>query len=154
MPGGGGCRNRHGGQPQRDHAAGLTLHVRARRAGARVVIYAAGPHAAVAAHFAGAYALVDRRADPRVLVDAVVAAGGGERRLPVLSAGMRRRAAAVLDPTDRAILAMRLAGTARGEIAETVGLTVSQLDGRSAAILAALAGRAQREEVSSLAHVA
>jgi len=142
------------GQPQRDHAPGLTLRVRARQPGARVVIYAGGAHAAVAATFAGAYALVDRRADPRVLVEAVVAAGGGERRLPVLSAGMRRRAAAVLEPTDRAILAMRLAGTARGEIAETVGLTVSQLDGRSAAILAALAGRAQREEVSSLAHVA
>ena len=121
MPGGGGCRNRHGGQPQRDHAAGLTLHVRARRAGARVVIYAAGPHAAVAAHFAGAYALVD----PRVLVEVVVAAGGGERRLPLLSAAMRRRAAAALEPADRAILAMRLAGTSRAETAETAQMTVS-----------------------------
>ena len=153
MPGGGGCRNRHGGQPQRDHAAGLTLRVRARRAGARVVIYAAGPHAAVAAHFAGAYALVDRRADPRVLVEAVVAAGGGERRLPLLSAAIRRRAAAAIEPADRAILAMRLAGTARAETAETAQMTVSQLDGRSASILAALAGRT-RMEGSSLAHVA
>jgi DNA-binding NarL/FixJ family response regulator len=141
------------GQPQRDHAAGLTLRVRGRRPGARVVIYAGGPHAAVAATFAGAYALVDRRADTRVLVEAVVAAGGGERRLPILTAGMRRRAAAVLEPVDRAILAMRLAGTSRAETAETVGLTVFQLDGRNAAILAALAGRAHRKE-SSLAHVA
>ena len=99
--------------------------MRARRAGARVVIYAAGPHAAVAAHFAGAYALVDRRADPRVLVEAVVAAGGGERRLPLLSAAMRRRAAAALEPADRAILAMRLAGTSRAETAETAQMTVS-----------------------------
>jgi DNA-binding NarL/FixJ family response regulator len=141
------------GQPQRDHAAGLALRVRARNPSARVVIYAGGAHAAVAATFAGAYALVDRRADPRVLVEAVAAAGGGERRLPLLTAAMRRRAAAALEPADRAILAMRLAGTARGEIAETVGITPAQLDGRCASILAELAGRA-RASASSLAHVA
>jgi DNA-binding NarL/FixJ family response regulator len=141
------------GQPQRDHAAGLALRVRARHPSARVVIYAGGAHTAVSATFAGAIALVDRRADPRALVETVVAAGGGERRLPQLTAGMRRRAAEQLEPADRAILAMRLAGTSRAEIAATVGITAQQLDGRCAGILAELAGRA-RTGASSLAHVA
>ena len=141
------------GRPQRDHPAGLALRVRARHPHTRVVIYAGGEHIAVAAAFAGAHALVDRRADARVLVETVVAVGGGERRLPVLTAGMRRRAAALLEPSDRAILAMRLAGTSRREIAETVGLTRGQLDGRCAGILAILAGRA-RVLASSFAHVA
>jgi hypothetical protein len=66
---------------------------------------------------------------------------------------MRRRAAAELDAADRAILAMRLAGTHRREIADTVGITLAQLDGRSAGILATLAGRARMNR-SSLAHVA
>jgi len=141
------------GQPQRDHAAGLALRVRGQHPSTRVVIYAGGPHAAVAATFAGAYALVDRRAEERVLVETVAAVGGGERRLPLLTAAMRRHAAAALEPADRAILAMRLAGTSRAEIAATVGITPAQLDGRSAGILATLAGRA-RTSASSLAHVA
>jgi DNA-binding NarL/FixJ family response regulator len=141
------------GQPQRDHAAGLTLRVRSRHPSSRVVVYAGGAHAAVSALFAGAHALVDRGAEPRALVETVVAVGGGVRRLPVLTAGMRRRAAAQLEPADRAILAMRLAGTPRAEIAETVGIPPALLAGRCAAILAALAGRA-RMRTSSLAHVA
>ena len=144
------------GQPQRDHAPGLALRVRERRPGSRVVIYAGGTHIAVAATFAGAYALVDRAAHERVLIEAVVAVGRGERRLPLLSAGMRRRAAALLEPADRAILAMRLAGTPPREIADTVGITRTQLSGRSAGILAILAGRARREPIvsSAEAHVA
>ena len=144
------------GRPQRDNAPGLALRVRARHPGCRVVIYSGGEHIAVASAFAGATALVDRAADERALVDTVVAAGSGERRLPMLSAGMRRRAAESLDPADRAILAMRLAGTASREIAETVGIERGQLDGRFAGILAQLAGRARRAPVleSSQAHVA
>jgi DNA-binding NarL/FixJ family response regulator len=144
------------GQPQRDHAPGLCLRVRARHPRCRVVIYAGGEHVAVAAAFAGAFALVDRSADMRALVDAVVAAGSGERRLPPLTASMRRQAAERLDPADRAILAMRLAGTAPHEIAETVGIARAQLDGRFAGILAELAGRARPAATgaSSRAHVA
>jgi DNA-binding NarL/FixJ family response regulator len=147
------------GQPQRDHAPGLCLRVRARAGGIpnpRVVIYAGGENVAVGAAFAGASALVDRSADTRALVDAVVAAGNGERRLPPLTASMRRQAAERLDPADRAILAMRLAGTAPREIAERVGIARAQLDGRFAAILAELAGRARPAApgASSHAHVA
>jgi hypothetical protein len=57
------------------------------------------------------------------LVDAVVAARNGERRLPLLGASMRWQAAARLGPADRPILAMRLACTSPNEIAGTVGIT-------------------------------
>jgi hypothetical protein len=68
----------------------------------------------------------------------------------------RRIEAKGWEVTDRAILATRLAGTAPHEIAETVGIQRSQLDGRFAAILAELAGRARRDAVSARhrAHVA
>ena len=70
------------------------------------------------------------RRTPRDLVDAVRAAGRGERALPEPTAGQQRRAAAGLGHVDRAIVAMRLAGTASQDIAMTVGLSPAQYAGR------------------------
>ncbi len=68
------------------------------------------------------------------------AAGRGERALPEPTAGQQRRAAAGLGHVDRAIVAMRLAGTASQDIAMTVGLSRAQLAGRLAEIVAVLRG--------------
>jgi hypothetical protein len=47
---------------------------------------------------------------------------------------------------------LRIAGTSPNEIAETVGITRPQLDGRFAGILAELTGSARREEGSDTSH--
>ena len=51
---------------------------------------------------------------------------------------MQARAAARLDPRDRPIFAMRLAGTSPRDIAGVVGMTVSALNARVQAIVAQL----------------
>jgi|SRR5215207_1088278 len=97
------------------------------------------------------------------------AAGAAPSALPRRDLRRRRAPAAAADSVDTAV-GRRAAGchrsrdpspcgwraTAPHEIAETVGIERSQLDGRFAAILAELAGRATRrgKRASSRAHVA
>jgi DNA-binding NarL/FixJ family response regulator len=139
----------------------LCLAVRARQPKARVVLHGdasagglasldglapgARPSGAglwgaviVAAAFAGASALVDKRCGPAQLVAAI----RGENALPVITPRLQRHAAAKLDPTERAILAMRLAGTPDREIAATVDIDPRALGARNARIVAVLSGRA------------
>jgi DNA-binding NarL/FixJ family response regulator len=118
----------------------LCLAVRARHPKARVVLHAAdaGFAMVVPAAFAGAHALVDKRCSPAELVAAIRAENG----LPVITPRLQRHAAAQLDPTDRAILAMRLAGTPDREIAATVGMDPRALGARNAHIVDLLSGRA------------
>jgi DNA-binding NarL/FixJ family response regulator len=99
----------------------------------RVVLYADGA-AIVPAAFAGAAAIVDKAAATHELLAAV----RGERALPPITPRQQRSAAARLGGIDRAILAMRLAGTPDREIATTVGMSRRDLRARYAAILAAL----------------
>jgi hypothetical protein len=47
---------------------------------------------------------------------------------------------------------LRIAGTSPNEIAETVGITRPQLDGRFAGLLAELTGSVRREEGSDTSH--
>lgn len=103
----------------------------------RVVLYAAEPtpELLLAAEVAGADGVVDKAADPRELLRAV----RGERVLPDVPPPLRARAAERLDHRDRAIFAMRLAGTSPREIASVVGLTVAALNARVQAIVAQLA---------------
>ncbi|MBE2318945.1 response regulator transcription factor [Solirubrobacter sp. CPCC 204708] len=96
---------------------------------ARVVVHATGVDV-VRATFAGAAALVDKAAPAHELLAAV----RGERPLPPITPGAQRRAAEALSRTDRAILAMRLAGTSDHDIAGVVGLSREALAGRCAAI--------------------
>jgi hypothetical protein len=100
------------------------------------VLHGGGDAALVPAAFAGADALIDRSATVRELVETL-----REPRLPELSARQRARAAERLDHADRAIFAMRLAGTARADIAKVAGIHPSELHGRLAAVAAQLAGR-------------
>jgi len=63
----------------------------------------------------------------------------GERVLPVVGLREQARAAARLDPPDRPIFAMRLAGHSPREIASIVGINVAALNARVQAIVTRLA---------------
>jgi DNA-binding NarL/FixJ family response regulator len=130
--------------PGRDGLA-LTLHLKRQLHAPRVVLHS-GPEAGdltVAARFAGADALV-AKADTRLaLLRAIRGAATGDdgrSARPPLDPMLQARAAAGLDPVDRALFAMRLAGTPPGEIAQTLGLPVAALPERVEAVLAQLAG--------------
>ncbi|MGO9961221.1 MAG: response regulator transcription factor [Solirubrobacteraceae bacterium] len=103
----------------------------------RVVIYSAYCDAALAAAcvVAEAEALVSKGGVAAELCDAVRAAAVGQTRLPRvaprLADAMRRR----LEPEDQAIFGMLLAGTDRGEIATTLGISATGLDARMWAML-------------------
>jgi DNA-binding NarL/FixJ family response regulator len=102
----------------------------------RVLLYVADPSPEVllAAEVAGADGVIDKAADTGELLRAV----RGERVLPAVGLRERARAAARLDPRDRPIFAMRLAGTAPRDIANVVGMTVAALNARVQAIVAQL----------------
>lgn len=112
--------------------------VRARHS-ARVVAHMADGDL-VRAAFAGAAALVDKAAPAHELLAAI----RGERPLPPITPHAQRRAAQPLDTTDRAILAMRLAGTSDRDIAGVVGLSREALSSRCAAILSVAVGALDR----------
>jgi DNA-binding NarL/FixJ family response regulator len=116
----------------------LCLAVRARHPQTRVVLHAAhgGFSMVVPAAFAGAHALVDKRCSPAELVAAI----RGEHPLPVITPRLQRHAAAQLGPTERAILAMRLAGTPDREIAATIGMDPRAIGARNAQIVDRLSG--------------
>jgi DNA-binding NarL/FixJ family response regulator len=126
------------GRPRGDEPLVLCLRIRARSPRTRLVFYADGDDVAVPAHFAGIDAVVDRAAEPRELLAAL----RGERALPELRVAAQRSAAERLDARDRAIFAMRLAGTAPHEIAGTLGLTLPGLSRHLGRIVALLRGAA------------
>jgi DNA-binding NarL/FixJ family response regulator len=119
----------------------LCMRVRVRQFRARVVVYAAqtGFDTIVPATFAGAHAVVDKAAD---LGDLLAAVRTPAPQLPALTPLMQRRAAARLEPLDRAILAMTLAGTPARDVARIVGLGSVALAARRARLLAVLCGPA------------
>ena len=92
----------------------------------------------VAAALAGAGAVVNKSSPPDALLEAIRTVAGAPQMLPPVSLRMRREAAARLDPPDRSILALRLAGYAVGEIAETLRLPARAVRDRLAAIIAGL----------------
>ena len=69
------------------------------------------------------------------------AVAAGEQVMPRLPLPLRSRAAARLDGADRAIFAMRMAGTSSHDIASVAGIHRSEVHGRLAAIAARLDGR-------------
>ena len=130
------------GEPDGEDQLALCLDVAAKLPRARVVVVAEDPGLALAAAFARVDGVVPATADVCALLDVLRAAARGEHCLPAVPAAVQRRAAARLGTHDRAILAMRLAGTAERDIAVTVGLRRGQLAGRYARIVAALRGGA------------
>jgi DNA-binding NarL/FixJ family response regulator len=113
--------------------------VRARVAGrARVVLYAGRvtPTLVLAAAVAGIDAVVDKTGD--ALPEAIRAVAAGERVLPAIDPREHARAARRLDPRDRPIFAMRLAGTSPRDIAAVAGLGIAALNARITAIVGQL----------------
>jgi DNA-binding NarL/FixJ family response regulator len=113
----------------------LCLRLKDRTSAPRVVLHGAGDDDLVPAAFAGADAVLDRAAPVRELLETL-----RDPKLPAVGARRRARAAEPLTPTDRAIFAMRLAGTARADIAKVAGLHPSEVHSRLSAIASKLAG--------------
>jgi DNA-binding NarL/FixJ family response regulator len=118
----------------------LCLQMKAGLARPRVVLHASEVRTAaiVPARLAGADGIVDKAADARELLHAIRTAAGGESALPRITPRLQTDAAMRLAPQDRAIFAMRLAGTSAVDIAATMRLDAEALEARTAAILATL----------------
>jgi DNA-binding NarL/FixJ family response regulator len=125
--------------PGRD---GLELSLRiTRRPGAPgVVLYTANADDALiaAGAVAGAGAVVGKAGSPTELLAAVRSVAHFPRAPAPVSLRMRRAAAERLDPSDRAIFAMRLSGDQPPEISRTLGLSQPAVRGRLGAIIARL----------------
>jgi DNA-binding NarL/FixJ family response regulator len=106
---------------------------------ARVVLYAASvtPELLLAARVAGVAAVVDKADGDLLITLRRVHAGAAE--VPPVDPVQHARLASRLDPRDRPIFAMRLAGTAPRDIASVAGLGVAALNARLAAIVRVLA---------------
>jgi len=106
---------------------------------ARVVLYSSPvtPAIVLAASVAGFAGVVDK-ADG-ALLDTLRAVHDGVRMVPAVAPRDHAFAARRLDPRDRPIFAMRLAGTSPREIADVVGVGVAALNARIAAITRQLA---------------
>jgi DNA-binding NarL/FixJ family response regulator len=128
-----------------EDGAGLAtcLRITARPFGPRVIVWASnsGPDTIAAAAVAGVGAIVDKAAGERDVLQAVRAVGRGERLLAPLTPALQSAAARRLDAVDRAIFAMRLAGTRPRDIAGVVGLDPRALEARTVAIVTALGTR-------------
>jgi DNA-binding NarL/FixJ family response regulator len=124
--------------PGRDGLA-LCLDIKHRLQAPAVVLYPASiPEAlVVAGAVAGADAVVGKSSSSGALLEAIREVARAPRVLPI-SRRMRIGAAAMLDPADHAILAMRLAGTAGADIGAVLGLPAPEITDRIAAIVAAL----------------
>jgi DNA-binding NarL/FixJ family response regulator len=122
-------------------ALALCLQITSRLLGPRVVLFDSDVthDKLVPAALAGADAMADKAGDVRDLLQAIRTVARGEAALPRITPRLQNDAARRLEAEDHAIFAMRLAGTAPGDIAATIGLSAREVDVRSAAILAALA---------------
>jgi len=119
------------------HGLALSLRLKRRSAGPRIVLHSGrgGQLLTVAAAIAGVDAVVAKSDTERALLEAIRAAARGAQALPAVSLRAQARAAARLEPLDRAILAMRLAGTSWAEIAATLRLPAASVAERAAAIV-------------------
>jgi DNA-binding NarL/FixJ family response regulator len=122
-------------------ALALCLQITSRLLAPKVVLFASDVRhdRIVPAALAGADGIADKTGDVRELLQSIRAVARGEGALPRITPRLQNDAALRLEAHDHAIFAMRLAGTAPGDIAATIGVTAREVDVRSAAILAALA---------------
>jgi DNA-binding NarL/FixJ family response regulator len=123
------------------HGLALSLRLKRRSARPRIVLHSGrgGQSLVVAAVFAGVDAVVAKSDTERALLGAIRAAARGNHAPPAVSLRAQARAAARLEPADRALLAMRLAGTSWAEIAATLRLPAAAVAERAGAIVIHLA---------------
>ena len=133
-----------------DATPALCLRIKRRALAPRVVLYAdADPATVVAAAVAGADGIAGRSQSIPELLATIRGVAAGRRLLPPVAPRAQAAAGARLEPADRPIFAMRLAGTAPAEIAATLGLGRSELSERTAAIVARLSRPAPPRELDS-----
>jgi DNA-binding NarL/FixJ family response regulator len=117
----------------------LCLRIKRRPLAPRVVLYAdLDPAMMVASAVAGADGIAGRSQPMQELLATIRCVAAGRQVLPPVAPRAQAAAGARLEPADRPIFAMRLAGTAPAEIAATLGLGRSELSERTAAIVARL----------------
>ncbi len=106
----------------------------------RVVLYAAHPSAELilAAEVAGVDGVADKTAATFELLGILRCVAAGAHAVPEVGPQQQSRAAGRLDPRDRPIFAMRLAGTSPRDIAEVVGVGIAALNARIQAIVTQL----------------
>jgi DNA-binding NarL/FixJ family response regulator len=120
----------------------LCLQIKSALQPPAVVLYSATTPASlvVAAAVAGADAVVGKSSSTLKLLEAIRTVAHTPRPRPAVSAPVRAEAAAMLDPFDHAILAMRLAGDSPAAIAGTLSLPVAEVADRIGVIVSSLAG--------------
>jgi DNA-binding NarL/FixJ family response regulator len=125
--------------PGRDGLA-LCLRIKLAPDPPAVVLYSASTPGVVvvAAAVAGADAVVSKASPVAGLIEAIRTVARDRRTIPAITPQMKAAAAARLDPTDHAILAMRVDGESSGEIAATLDRPEPAIARRIAAILARL----------------
>jgi DNA-binding NarL/FixJ family response regulator len=106
----------------------------------RVVLYAAEltPELLLAAEVAGVDGVADKAAPTFELLGVLRCVAAGAHAVPAVDPRQQSRAARRLDPRDRPIFAMRLAGTTPRDIADVIGVGVAALNARIQAIVAQL----------------
>jgi DNA-binding NarL/FixJ family response regulator len=134
---------------------GLALSLRLKRGSARprIVLHSGrgGQLLTVAAAVAGVDAIVAKSDTERALLDAIRAAAHGAQSPPAVSLRAQARAAARLEPADRAILAMRLAGHSWTEIGATLRLPTAAVVEHAAAIVMELTSASTPAESTTAA---
>jgi DNA-binding NarL/FixJ family response regulator len=125
--------------PGRDGLA-LCLRIKRQPDPPAVVLYSGYTTGAlvVAAAVVGAGAVVSKSSTAASLVEAIRAVARNPRIIPPITSQMKAEAAAMLDPADHAILAMRVAGDSLVEIAATLGVPEATIAHRIAAMVAEL----------------
>jgi DNA-binding NarL/FixJ family response regulator len=120
----------------------LCLQIKSALQPPAVVLYSATTPASlvVAAAVAGADAVVGKSSSTLELLEAIRTVAHTPRPRPAVAAPQRAEAAAMLDPFDHAILAMRLAGDSPAAIAGTLSLPVAEIAERIGVIVSSLAG--------------
>jgi DNA-binding NarL/FixJ family response regulator len=140
------------GRPGRDGLE-LARRVKAMVHPPRVVLHSGFPYErlAVAGALAGVDAIASKSGTRLDLVQAIRLAAGGSGRPAAVPPALAAQAAAMVDPSDHAILAMLLAGTAPADVAHTLGLPRAALARRTAALVARLAPDRREAAVASSA---
>jgi DNA-binding NarL/FixJ family response regulator len=128
------------------HGLALSLRLKRRSARPRIVLHSGGGGElmTVAAAVAGVDAVVAKSDTEGALLEGIRAADREAHPAPAVSLGAQARAAERLDPHDRAILAMRLAGTSWADIAATLRLPEATVDEHAAAIVVQLTATGTR----------
>ncbi len=127
-------------EPGRADGVELAREIKALGPGPRVLLHADAPDSVqvATAILADADGIVDSRAQPRELVEAVRTIASGASAFPELDPRERGELARRLPAEDHAILAMRLAATPRREISDTLRMDARALRRRMAAMITRL----------------